>query len=89
DSTGRGGAGIDELGGSTYGLLALVPSELVSQLQVTKLAGSDQIAGALGGIVDINTRKPLDNKGFHITASAGGVYDALPEKTGYEVFGLV
>lgn len=89
DSTGRGGAGIDELGGSTYGLLALVPSELVSQLQVTKLAGSDQIAGALGGIVDINTRKPLDNKGFHITASAGGVYDALPEKTGYELFGLV
>jgi outer membrane receptor protein involved in Fe transport len=46
DPTGRGGSGIDELGGSTYGLLALIPSELVASLQVTKLAGSDQIAGA-------------------------------------------
>ncbi|MGF7151532.1 TonB-dependent receptor [Sphingomonas zeicaulis] len=89
DSTGRGGTGVDELSTSTYGLLSLVPSELVSQLQVTKLAGADQIAGALGGIVDIGTRTALDSKGFHLTASAGGVYDALPKRMGYEVFGLI
>lgn len=89
DPTGRGGSGIDELAGSTYGLLALVPSELVSKLEVTKLAGADQIAGALGGIVDIHTRRPLDNKGFHVTASAGGIYDTLPGKMGYELFGMV
>lgn len=89
DPTGRGGSGIDELGGSTYGLLALIPSELVSSLQVTKLAGADQIAGALGGIVDINTRNPLDNKGFHVTGSAGVIYDAMPERSGHELFGLV
>jgi iron complex outermembrane receptor protein len=89
DPTGRGGSGIDELGGSTYGLLALIPSELVASLQVTKLAGSDQIAGALGGIVDINTRKPLDNKGFHVTASGGVIYDSMSGRSGYEAFGLV
>jgi hypothetical protein len=42
--TGRGGAGLDTLGSSTYGLLSLVPSELISRLELTKLASSDQIA---------------------------------------------
>ena len=55
DPTGRGGIGLETLGTSTYGLLALVPSELISRLEVTKLASSDQISGALGGIVDVQT----------------------------------
>ena len=42
DPTGRGGAGLDTLGSSTYGLLSLVPSELISRLELTKLAGSDK-----------------------------------------------
>ena len=60
DATGRGGNGLDTLNSSTYGILALVPSELISRLEVTKLPGADQIAGALGGIVDVQTRMPLD-----------------------------
>ena len=40
DATGRGGTGLDQLGTTTYGLLALVPSELISNLEVTKLAGA-------------------------------------------------
>ena len=55
DPTGRGGVGLETLGTSTYGLLALVPSELISRLELTKLASSDQISGALGGIVDVQT----------------------------------
>ncbi len=87
DATGRGGSGLDQLGSSTYGILALVPSELISRLEVTKLAGPDQIAGALGGIVDIRTRMPLD--GPESLALKGGLtYDDLREKLGYEIFGL-
>lgn len=88
DSTGRGGNGLDQLGGSTYGLLTLVPSELISRLAVTKLAGADQIAGALGGLVDIETRKPL-SEGNRIVASGALTYDQLPGKAGFELFGLV
>lgn len=87
DATGRGGVGLDQLGSSTYGILSLVPSELISRLEVTKLAGSDDIAGALGGIINIETRKPLD--GPEQLAMRGGVsYDTLTEKPSYEVFGL-
>jgi iron complex outermembrane receptor protein len=88
DATGRGGVGLDQLGSSTYGILSLVPSELISRLEVTKLAGADDIAGALGGIVDIETRKPLDGPN-QIAARAGASYDSLTEKPSYELFGLV
>ncbi|MFA6113760.1 MAG: TonB-dependent receptor [Sphingomonas sp.] len=87
DATGRGGTGLDQLGSSTYGILALVPSELISRLEVTKLAGADQIAGALGGVIDIETRKPLDGPN-QIAAKAGITYDDLSEKPSYELFGL-
>ena len=88
DATGRGGVGLDQLGSSTYGILSLVPSELISRLEVTKLAGANDIAGALGGIIDINTRKPLDGPSS-IAARAGGSYDSLTKKPSYEMFGLV
>lgn len=88
DASGRGGAGIDSLGTATYGLLALVPSELIGRLDVTKLPSSDQIAGALGGIVDIRTRMPLDGPN-QFAVKAGGTYDQLPGKGGFEVFGLI
>lgn len=87
DATGRGGNGLDQLGTSTYGLLTLVPSELISRLSVTKLPGADQIAGALGGLVDIETRKPLGDdpqRAFSLSTT----YEELAEDSGYEVFGL-
>jgi len=87
DATGRGGNGLDQLGSSTYGILALVPSQLISRLEVTKLAGSDQIAGALGGIIDIETRKPLEGRN-QLAAQAGVTYDDLARKAGFELFGL-
>ena len=89
DSTGRGGNGLDQLNSGTYGLLSLVPSELISRLEVTKLAGANQIAGALGGIVDIHSRKPLDKSGMQAVANAAITYDKLPKKAGYELFGLL
>lgn len=88
DATGRGGTGLDQLGTSTYGLMALVPSELISTLEVTKLAGANQMSGGLGGIVDIRSRLPLD-EGNRVVGKAGLTYDQLPGKTGGEFFGLV
>jgi iron complex outermembrane recepter protein len=87
DPTGRGGAGLETLGTSTYGLLALVPSELISRLEVTKLASSDQISGALGGIVDVQTRMPLDGPD-QVAAKVGGIYYDLASEGGYEGFVL-
>jgi iron complex outermembrane receptor protein len=88
DATGRGGTGLDQLGTTTYGLLSLVPSELISSLEVTKLAGADQISGGIGGIVDIRSRLPLDD-GNQFVGKAGATYDELPGKYGREFFGLV
>ena len=87
DATGRGGTGLDQLGTTTYGILALVPSELISNLEVTKLAGADQLSGGIGGIVDIRSRLPLDD-GNALVAKAGLTYDQLPAKYGREFFGL-
>ncbi|WP_077033490.1 TonB-dependent receptor [Pelomonas sp. KK5] len=88
DSTGRGGTGLDQLGTTTYGIMALVPSELISNLEVTKLAGAEQIAGGLGGIVDIRSRLPLDGPD-QLVGKLGLSRDALPGKNGDELFGLI
>ncbi len=89
DATGRGGNGLDQLNTSTYGLLTLVPSDLISRLSVTKLAGADQVSGALGGIVDIQTRHPLNSDGgqqtdFSVTES----HNTLAKSPTFETFGL-
>ena len=87
DPTGRGGIGLETLGTSTFGLLALVPSELISRLEVTKLASADQISGALGGIVDVQTPMPLDGPS-RIGAKLGGTYYDQASESGYEAFAL-
>jgi len=87
DSTGRGGTGLDQLGSSTFGLMALVPSGLISSLEVTKLAGAEQIAGGLGGVIDIRSRMPLDGP-EQLAGKLGMAYDELPGKSSPELFGL-
>jgi len=89
DATGRGGNGLDQLSTSTYGLLSLVPSELISRLTVTKLAGADQIAGGLGGIVDIQTRQPLYGDSEQNVVSLAGTYDELSDSWGQNAFALL
>jgi TonB-dependent receptor len=85
---GRGSRGPDTLESSSYGLLAIMPAKLISRLEVTKQAGSEQIEGALGGVVNIITRKPLDKSGQHAQASVTGINSDLSGDTGYEAFGL-
>ena len=88
DAEGRGGNGPDTLGSFTYGLLSSVPSELVSKLEVTKLAGADQIHGGVGGVVNIVSRRPLDGLGRQVVASVAATDNSLADGTGFEVFGL-
>ena len=88
DPTGRGGIGLETLGTSTFGLLALVPSELISRLELTKLASADQISGALGGIVDVQTPMPLEGPS-RMGAKVGGIYYDQASEGGYEGFGLI
>jgi TonB-dependent receptor len=47
-----------------------VPSELLGSVEVYKNATADMIEGGLAGTVNLNTRVPLDNKGFHIAWDA-------------------
>lgn len=77
DAGGRGGQGPDTLGTSTYGLLSLIPSELISRLEVTKLAGADEIEGAIGGTINVVTAKPLDSSGFRASGSLAARYGDL------------
>jgi iron complex outermembrane receptor protein len=88
DSTGRGGIGLDQSGTSTYGVMALVPSDLIGRLDVTKLAGAEQVSGALGGVIDIRTRLPLDGPEQQIAGRAALTHDQLPGKSGSELFGM-
>jgi len=43
-----------------------VPSELLGSVEVYKNTTADMIEGGLAGVVNLNTRLPLDRKGFHL-----------------------
>ncbi|HEY7808355.1 MAG TPA: TonB-dependent receptor [Croceibacterium sp.] len=57
-----------------------VPSELLGSVIVAKNATADMIEGGLAGTVNLNTRKPFDNKGFHIAFDAEGNYGDMEKK---------
>jgi len=78
---GRGDASILD---SDYGPLSLFPAELISRLDVIKLAAADRSDGSLSGTVDIITRKPLDKAGQSIALSASGVYADQADRFGFD-----
>jgi len=57
-----------------------VPSELLGSVEVYKNATADMIEGGLAGTVNLNTRKPFDNKGFHIAFSGEANYGDFAEE---------
>ena len=60
----------------------LLPSEIVSQVNVAKSSSASYMEGGVAGTVDIITRKPLDlPKQYNLQVSAGAVYARLPSKT--------
>jgi TonB-dependent receptor len=60
--------GRDTFSAGVYGQainFADVPAELLGSVEVYKNATAEMIEGGLAGTVNLNTRLPLDNKGFH------------------------
>jgi iron complex outermembrane receptor protein len=67
----------------------LLPSELVSRVEVHKSSEARFQDGGTTGNVDIITRKPLDfEKPYTVDVSAGAVYADMPEKTDPQFSGL-
>ena len=58
----------------------VLPSELVGGLVVHKTLSADLVEGGIGGLVEIQTRKPLD-VGSSFSFSAQGTYDEKSETT--------
>jgi len=69
---------------------SLLPSELVSRVEVHKSASASDIEGGTAGNVNIITRKPLEfSKSLTIEASVGAVYADLPKKTDPQVSAML
>lgn len=58
----------------------------VAGIDVYKNPSAEHIEGAIGGLVDIRTRKPLDFKGTTATVALGGHYSDLGKKVTPDVF---
>jgi len=57
-----------------------VPAELLGSVEVYKNATSEMIEGGLAGTVNLNTRRPFDNKGFHIGFDIEGNYGDMEKR---------
>jgi iron complex outermembrane receptor protein len=69
---------------------SLLPSELVSRVEVRKSSEASLVEGGTAGSVNIITRKPLDfSKTLTFEASVGAVYASLPKKTDPQLSALL
>lgn len=75
--------------GSNAGLFNYFPSEVVGSVQVSKLLTADMADGALGGTINILTRKPLDYDGLWGGASVERTYNDLNSDDGTRASALV
>lgn len=62
---------------------------MVAGLDVYKNPSADHIEGAIGGLVNIRTRKPFDFKDMVVSAAIGGRYNDLGKKLTPEYFGML
>ncbi len=75
--------------GSNAGLFNYFPSEIVGSVRVTKLLTADMTDGALGGTINIKTRKPLDYDGLWGGASVERTYNDLDGDEGTRASGVL
>jgi hypothetical protein len=57
-----------------------VPTELLGSVEVYKNATAEMIEGGLAGTVNLNTRKPFDNRGFHLAFTGEANYGDFAEE---------
>ena len=60
--------------------LADFPSELLSSIEVYKEPTAEMIEGGLGGMVNLNTVRPLDRKGLHVAFDGEANYSDFAKK---------
>lgn len=75
--------------GTNENLMNYFPSEIVGAVEVSKVLTADMSDGALGGTINITTRKPLDKPGLWGGISAEGSYAELDGDDGIKLSGLV
>jgi len=67
----------------------ILPSELISTVEVQKTSMADAPEGSIGATVNIRTRRPLDDPGLHVAASVEGTYDDTTSNIGPKVSALI
>ena len=78
------------VGGGRSVSFSLFPSELIGRVTVHKGAQADLLEGGAEGVVDIETRKPLDfKKQFNAQFSIGGVNSSNSGKTDPQINAMV
>lgn len=75
--------------GSNAGIMNYFPSEMVGSVSVSKVLTADMTDGALGGTINIKTRKPLDKKGFWGGATIKGTHAELNGDQGFKGSALI
>lgn len=66
-----------------------VPPELLAAVEVYKNPSAEQVEGAIGGLVNLRTAMPFDNKEFKGVVSLGGTYSDLRKKWSPQGSGLL
>lgn len=69
--------------------LDVLSSDIVGAIEVIKSPSADMIEGALGGTVNLNTKKPLDLPSGTVAVRAQGQYADLAEEIGFRGSALV
>lgn len=78
------------IGGGRSVSFSLFPSELIGRVTVHKGAQADLLEGGAEGVIDIDTRKPLDfKKSFNAQVSLGAVHSTNADKNDPQVNGLI
>ncbi len=67
----------------------VIASELISGAQVYKTSAAKQVDGSLGGLVNVNTAKPLDNPGFNAAGSVSTQYEELADNFSPQFSGVI
>ncbi len=67
----------------------VIPSELISAAQVFKSPTASQTDGSIGGLVNIQTARALDNPGFHGAGQIATQYEGLADDFGFKASGVL
>jgi len=67
----------------------VLPSELISAIEVQKTSTADAPEGSIGAGINIRTQRPLDNLGLHVSAAVAGTYDSMSKDTKPKISGLI